>query len=261
MDGLKKAIVYSLSFDDDYSHHHNYKQILKSISSVRKFSNIDILFFYSSRFDISKENFFKDNNVKLIQFNNDNILIRWTEKIPEYPWNKHLHHRWHNIIESLKRFDLDQILYLDTDTIFYKSPEELFNKYNKDIFYLKKEFDDKVVNDLTSSLGIKPAINDGQIIISKRALGPHIEFFTTMLVDKISHFTNAIYDKLNNSNDHILFWNISQYSAFSVIKDLKIHHEYFDEDDISLGINFDKQNKDKIFIHHYFSSNMARYYE
>ncbi len=261
MDGLKRAIVYSLSFDDEYSEHHNYKQIIKSISSIRKFSNIDILFFYSSRFDLSKEIFFKDNNIKLIKFNNDDILIRWTDKIPEYPWNRHLHHRWHNIIESLEKFDLDQILYLDTDTIFYKSPEELFDKYNKDIFYLKKELDDKVVNDLTSILAIRPAINDGQIIISKKAFGPHAKFFMTMLVDKISHFTDIIYDKLDSSNDHILFWNISQYSAFSVIKDLKIDHDYFDEEDISLGVNFDKQDKDKIFIHHYFSSNMSRYIE
>jgi len=261
MDGLKKAIVYSLSFDDDYSQHHNYKQILKSISSIRKFSNIDIIFFYSSKFDLSKESFFNDNNINLVKFNNDDVFVKWTDKIPEYPWNRHLHHRWHNIIESLKKFNLDQVLYLDTDTIFYKSPEELFNKYNKDIFYLKKELDDKVVNDLTSSLNIMPAINDGQIIISKNAFGPHIDFFMTMLVDKISHFTNVIYDKLNSSNDHIFFWTISQYSAFSVIKDLEIQHEYFDEDDISLGINFDKQDKSKIFIHHYFSSNMARYYE
>ena len=222
MDGLKKAIVYSLYFDDDYSQHHNYKQILKSILSIRKFSNIDIIFFYSSKFDLSKESFFNDNNISLVRFNNEDVLVRWTDKIPEYPWNRHLHHRWHNMIESLKRFNLDQILYLDTDTIFYKSPEELFNKYNKDIFYLKKELDDKVVNDLTLSLNIMPAINDGQIIVSKNALGPHIDFFMTMLVDKISHFTNVIYNELNNSNDHILFWTISQYSAFSVIKDLNI---------------------------------------
>lgn len=261
MDGLKRAIVYSLSFDDEYSEHHNYKQIIKSISSIRKFSNIDILFFYSSRFDLSKEIFFKDNNIKLIKFNNDDILIRWTDKIPEYPWNRHLHHRWHNIIESLEKFDLDQILYLDTDTIFYKSPEELFDKYNKDIFYLKKELDDNFINQLTSDLGIYPAINDGQIIVSKKAFGPHINFFMTMLSDKISHFTDMIYDKVDDSSKHILFWTISQYSAFSIIKDLRIEYEYINEEDISLGLNFDKDDKDKIFIHHYFSSNMSRYYD
>jgi hypothetical protein len=259
MDGIKKAIVYSLHFDEEYLTHHNYIQLLKSIQTIRSFSDIDIVLFYSSKFDLSNENFFKENNVVLNRFNNDDVIIRWTETIPEHPWNKYLHHRWHNIVESFKQYDFDKILYLDTDTIFYKSPEELFNKYNKDIFYLKKEFDDGIVNSLTSSIDLYPAINDGQIIVSKNMIMPYLDNFINMLVNKINLLTHKIYNSLNSQTDHIFFWNVSQYAVYSLIKELKIQFEYFDEKDIALGIDFELKDKDLVYIHHYFSGNMRRY--
>jgi len=258
MDGIKKSIVYSLYFENNPITHHNYLQLKKSIESIRKFSNIDIFIYLSSDYDL-KENFIKTNNINIIKFDNNLVFKKWSDKIPNHPWNVWLHHRWINIFNFLTNNEYDKILYLDTDTIFYKSPEELFNKYNKDICYFKKEFNDNVVQDFIKKISIYPGINDGQMIISKNSIIKLYDSFENQWTKEISNITDLVYNDLTKDNDHIFFWNVSQYAALSCIIKNNIQYEYFDDKDIALGIDFDRMDKKEIFLHHYFSGNMRKY--
>jgi hypothetical protein len=258
MDGLKTAVLYSLYFEDNPSVHHNYKQLKHSISSIRKFSDIDIFVYISSKTKIIDQ-FFIDNKVILIDFNNDEVFKRWSNKVPVHPWNIWLHHRWINILNFIKQHEYDRVLFLDTDTIFYKSPIELLNKYNKDMCYFKKEFNDGVVQNFIKSLNINPGINDGQMILSKTEINKILKDFELLWIDTINNFTDKIFSSLNSNTDHIFFWNVSQYAAYYNIRQSNIKYEYFEDKDICLGTDFDTTNKDDVFIHHYFSGNMKRY--
>lgn len=257
MDGLSDAIVYSLFIDTDHFSHHNYKQIKQSISTIRNFSDIDIYLFFSSPNKIN-DNFFLKNNVNIIEFENN--FLRWTDKIPESPWNKNLHHRWINILNFFNSYNYDRILYLDTDTIFYKSPEELLEKYNENIFYVKKEIKDPVTQVFISSLGIDPAINDGQIIISRSEINKIKDKFETIWVDNINKMTDIVYETLSSETDHVFFWNVSQYAIFKIIRE-NLRFKYFDDADIVLGLDYEASNKENIFVHHYFSGNMKKYFK
>ena len=150
-------------------------------------------------------------------------------------------------------------MYLDTDTIFYKSPEDLFKKYNKNIFYVKKEFKDNVTQNFVNLLNINPGINDGQIIVSRFQVNKIKENFENKWVDTINKMTDTVYNHLNSDTDHVFFWNVSQYAIFKIILD-SIEFDYFDENDIALGVAYEEMDKDQIFIHHYFSGNMIKYY-
>ena len=216
MDGLKEAIVYSLAIHENHLSHHNYKQIKHSISTIRSFSDIDIYLYFSSASDI-EDPFFEANRVNIIKF--ENKFKRWTNKIPSHPWNEHLHHRWINAFDFFNRYSYDRILYLDTDTIFYKSPEDLFKKYNKNIFYVKKEFKDNVTQNFVNLLNINPGINDGQIIVSRFQVNKIKENFENKWVDTINKMTDTVYNHLNSDTDHVFFWNVSQYAIFKIILD------------------------------------------
>ena len=56
----------------------------------------------------------------------------------------------------------------------------------------------------------------------------------------------------------IFFWNVSQYAVYKILKE-NTSYEYFSDLDICLGTDFEKVEKDDIFIHHYFSGNMRSY--
>jgi hypothetical protein len=257
MDGLKSAILYSLYFEDNPLNHHNYKQLKHSIKSIRKLSDIDIFIYISSEYPI-EDIFFIENNINIIKFNNSNVFKKWSNKIPDHPWNIWLHHRWINILDFINKNNYERVLFLDTDTLFYKSPEELLNKYSKNICYFKKEFNDIVTQNFIRDLEIYPGINDGQIILSKKEILKIIPGFENKWIETINNFTKKIYNKLDSNTNHIFFWNVSQYAVYKILKE-NTSYEYFSDLDICLGTDFEKVEKDDIFIHHYFSGNMRSY--
>jgi len=270
----KNAIVFSVHFDtfvndDGYARMSSFRmfiQLLECIKSIRKFSNVKIIIFYSpyAIFNGIKQ-YFKKLNVDLVEFNNDNIYKPWMDDI-EYPsFNRYLHHRWINLIKSFELFDINKVLYLDTDVLFYQNPDLIFEKYNKDICYMiEGELNFDIITN-TSHISDFPGTNDGFILLSKTEINKIKDNFESIWIEKIQFINNIVYNDLKNAPDGNhgsiygnFIWNISQYAAYLIIKDNLIY-EPLDRTEIVLSGEYDTADKNKVIGHHYYSALTDKY--
>lgn len=272
----KNVIVFSVSFDfyndrqlyNRLSIFRMFFQLLECIKSIRKFSNIKIILFYSPHniFD-SLIKYFNKQNVTLVAFDNDSVKKEWNNKIDSLRFSGHLHHRWINLIKTFDMFECEKVLYLDTDVLFYNNPELLFEKYNKDICYFRTNERDFSILQHTNKVPDFPEINDGVVIVSKTEINKIKDNFEAMWINKISEITELVYedmqrnlDKATNQPYNNYMWNISQYAAYLLIKENNLNFESFSSDDVVLSGELDSiQNKDNVIVHHYYSTLMDKY--
>lgn len=253
------AIVYSVHVDNgNLSNNYNFEQLKTSLSTLRKVNNeIPVKVYISApeAEDMHILDHFKDKNLEVILFNlqfdsrlKGNVYTRWTA------------HKWPNTLDALKRFNLDNVLYIDTDTFFQKDPEFLFLKYGNTPHVWGKSDVEKIwperfeLNDL--------GMNDGQQLLSKHTL--------TFLEDLITTRDELVYkmqEKHKDTDDKKLYVAIQyiygQYAVSEFLKSINNPLRHFDDEDVLVIIDpnkFDNSlNKNDVALVHFCNINMQRF--
>jgi hypothetical protein len=250
---VKNGIVVSMVLDEKISieHNHMYKQLSHSLNTLRKINkDISVKIYYSYKPGLPDSHsvyFPEDPNTEFIQF--DNIIsLDWH---PGFWSAGVVEHRWVNAFRGLEDFDFDNIINMDTDTEFFRDPEELFEKYGNTEFLWSRE---DTCDDLTKTLKIYPAINDGITVISKNILK-----HKNMCLSSMKHYINYTLEKyktlLSEKDYYQLPWVIIQYSVFDYFSSRNLHR-YFDKDDVLMHV---EDKKDTHVVRHYFSSNSSKF--
>jgi hypothetical protein len=252
---MNNGIVVSVSsvFNKNYDieHNHMYKQLSYSLNTLRKVNkNISVKVYYSYKKELPKNHsvyFPEDPNTEFIFFEN-NVSPDWHSDF----WSAEIvEHRWINAFKALEDFNFDNIINMDTDTQFFIDPEVLFEKYGNTEFLWSRE---DTCDDLTKTLKIYPAINDGITVISKNIL-KHKNMCLSSMKQYINYTLEKYKTLLSEKDYHQLPWVIIQYSVFDYFSSRNLHR-YFDKDDVLMHI---EDKKDTHIIHHYFSSNSKKF--
>jgi hypothetical protein len=253
------AIVYSVHVDNgNLANNYNFEQFKTSLSTLRKF-NIDIpVKLYVSApeaEDIYLIDQFNDKNVEVILFNLQfdsrlmgNVYTRWTA------------HKWPNTLDALKRFNLDNVLYIDTDVFFQKDPEFLFLKYGNTPHVWGKSDVEKIwperfdLNDL--------GMNDGQQLLSRHTLA-----FLEDLIIARDELVYKMQEKHKDTDDEKLYVAIQyiygQYAVSEFLKSINNPLKHFDDQDVLVIVDpnaFDSAPyKNEIALVHFCNTNMERF--
>jgi hypothetical protein len=250
---MKNGIIVSMVVDEiyDIEQNHMYKQLSHSLNTLRKFNkDISVKVYYSHKPGLPKNHstyFPEDTNTEFISFEN-NISSDWHSGF----WSAELvEHRWINAFKGLEDFDFDNVINMDTDTEFFRDPEELFKKYGNTEFLWSREDN---CDDLTKTLRIYPAINDGVSLISKNILKHRHPCLLAM--KQYINYTLEKYKTLLSEKDYRqLPWVIVPYSVYDYFHQRDINR-YFDKDDVLMHI---EDRKDTHVVRHYFSSNASKF--
>lgn len=248
---MKNGIVVSMVVDKNYDieHHNLYKQLSHSLNTLRKVNkDIKVKVYYSYGKELPENHsvyFPEDPNTEFIPFEN-NISSDWHTGF----WSAAVvEHRWVNAFRGLE--DFDNIINMDTDTEFFRDPEELFEKYGNTEFIWTRE---DTCDDLTKTLRIYPAINDGLTVISKNIL-KHKDMCMSSMKQYINYTLEKYQPILSEKDYYQLPWVIIQYSLFDYF-DSRNLHRYFDKDDVLMHV---EDKKDTHVVRHYFSSNSSKF--
>jgi hypothetical protein len=250
---MNNGIIVSIVVDEDYEikNHYLYKQLSYSLNTLRKVNkDIAVKVYYSYKKGLPEDHsvyFPEDLNTEFISFEN-NISPDWH---PDFWSAKLFEHRWINAFKALEDFNLDNVLSMDTDTQFFIDPEELFKKYGNTEFLWSRE---DTCDDLTKTLRIYPAINDGVIIISKDTL-KHKDMCLLSMKQYINYTLGKYKPLLSEKDYHQLPWVIIQYSVYDYFYPRNLHR-YFEKDDVLLHT---EPKKDTHIIHHYFTQNSEKF--
>jgi hypothetical protein len=229
-----------------------YKELLYSIDTLRKYNkNIPIKIFISPPGSYSHAiNKINHENVEIIDFVND-YGNNWNEDWIKQGYAEFLVHRWKNALSSIEMFNFDNILYLDTDTIFYKDPEILFEKYGGSYCLWAKPDNTDFI---TKKLGIYPALNDGQFILSKE-----IAVQKENILNHMNWYVNDIIEKtkniLNEEEHHMLLWLTTQYSVYDYFNKQNNPIMHFNPYEVTTDINSIIDNLSELVLHHYYTNN------
>lgn len=194
------------------------------------------------------------NNLKIIKFNT--FIDKRMNNAVYASWQ---HVKWMAAIDCLKRFELDNLMYVDTDTIFQKDPSYFFKKYgNSDYIYGRND----VVDEYTSILNVDGrGMNDGIFILSKTTI-PYLK----NLVSARSDYVYNAQERFKDSNsflqtDWMAQWLSGQHGVFEYLKKINKPLKTIDNDDIYEVVSYDKyknlteEEKNKYAIIHYFNFN------
>jgi hypothetical protein len=253
------AIVYSVYVDNgNLSDNYNFEQFKTSLATLRKFNlDIPVKVYISApeANDIQLINSFNDNHLEFIQFD-----LKFDKRLTGGIYTKWTAHKWPNTLDALKRFDLDNVLYIDTDTFFQKDPAYLFSKYGNTHHVWGKSDVEKI---WPERFGLDYlGMNDGQQLLSKYTL--------PFLQDLINTRDDLVYDmqeKHKDSNDEKLYVAIQyiygQYAVSEFLKSINNPLKHFDDDDVLVMIDpnlFDSlSNKNEITLVHFCNINMQRF--
>jgi hypothetical protein len=253
------AVVYSVHVDNgNLSNNYNFEQLKTSLNTLRKINkDIPVKAYISApeAEDMHLLDDFRDNNLEFVLFNLEfdsrltgGIYTRWTA------------HKWPNTLDALKRFKLDNVLYIDTDTFFQQDPSNLFEKYgNTNHIWGKPDVEKK----WPERFGLNYlGMNDGQQMVSSKTL-PFLE-------DLISERDNLVYkmqEKYKNIDDEMLHIAIQyiygQYAVSEFLISINNSLKHFDDEDVLVIIDdkvFDSlNNKFNISLVHFCNTNMERF--
>jgi hypothetical protein len=250
---MKNGIVVSIVVDEQYDieQHNLYKQLSHSLNTLRKVNkDISVKVYYSYKKELPENHltyFPEDLNTEFIPFENK-ISSFWH---PGFWSAGVVEHRWINAFRGLEDFDFDNIINMDTDTEFFRDPEELFAKYGNTEFLWTRE---DTCDDLTKTLRIYPAINDGLTVISKNIL-KHKDMCMSSMKQYINYTLEKYQSLLSEKDYYQLPWVIIQYSVFDYFES-RVLHKYFDKDDVLMHV---EDKKDTHVVRHYFSSNSSKF--
>jgi len=250
---MNNGLVYSIVIDEKYDieQHNLYRQLSHSLNTLRKVNkDIGVKVYYSYKKGLPENHdiyFPEDLNTEFIPFENS-VSPSWH---PSF-WSVDIvEHRWVNAFKGLEDFNFDNILTMDTDTEFFRDPEELFKKYGNTEFLWSREDN---CDDLTKTLRIYPAINDGVSLISKNILKHRYPCLLAM--KQYINYTLEKYKTLLSEKDYRqLPWVIIPYSVYDYFHQRDINR-YFDKDDVLMHI---EDRKDTHVVRHYFSSNASKF--
>jgi hypothetical protein len=253
------AIVYSVHVDNgNLANNYNFEQFKTSLFTLRKFNiEIPVKLYVSApeAEDIYLIDQFNDKNLEVILFNlqfdsrlTGNVYTRWTA------------HKWPNTLDALKRFNLDNVLYIDTDTFFQKDPEFLFIKYGNTTHVWGKSDVEKIwperfeLNDL--------GMNDGQQLLSRHTLA-----FLEDLIIARDELVYKMQEKHKDADDEKLYVAIQyiygQYAVSEFLKSINNPLKHFEDSDVLVMIDpnvfDDLPNKDEITLVHFCNINMKRF--
>ena len=250
---MNNGIVISVVFNESYDieHNHMYKQLSHSLNTLRKVNkNIKVKVYFSYKKEFPKNHslyFPEDTNTEFIAFENK-VSPDWH---PDFWSAEIVEHRWVNAFKGLEDFNFDNILTMDTDTEFFRDPEELFEKYGNTEFLWSREDN---CDDLTKTLKIYPAINDGATVVSKNIL-KHKDMCLLSMKEYINYTLEKYKPLLSEKDYHQLPWVIIPYSVYDYFYKKNIN-KYFDKNDVLMHI---EDKKDTHVIRHYFSSNSSKF--
>jgi hypothetical protein len=258
----KRGIIYTFAANTDLDYCQHYHQILYSIETIRKFSDIPVKIFMSPRGAIGKATMKADqmfSNVQVIEFDNDIDALYPTYIFQGYA--EKLDHRWINVMKSFELWDFDRVLFLDGDTFFNRSPDELFNKYtNTKCLWARLD----VTSGLMKQIGIPDGINDGQFILSRDIFNKVNPNFRERHRQNVFNLLSSTESKLDALGHKHLHWLSSQYAALTTLAEFGVYVGYFSTADVTLSTEpcWKHGNGDctmTSIMHHYFFGNTPRY--
>jgi len=253
------SVVYSIYVENgDLSSNYNFEQFKTSLSTLRKFNKDILVKAYicaPEAQDINVINSFNDNNLEFVNFNlifdkrlTGEIYTRWTA------------HKWPNTLDALKRFDLDNVLYVDADTFFQNDPTMLFEKYgNTDLIWGKPDVEKIWPNQFDlDDMGM----NDGQQLVSKKTI-----VYLDNLIKTRDDLVYEMQEKYRGIDDEKLQIAIQyiygQYAVSEFLKSINKPLAHFEDQDVLVIVDdkvFDSLSyKDDICLIHFCNINMKRF--
>lgn len=258
----KRGIIYTFAAPNDLNYCQHYHQILYSIATVRRFSDMPIKVFICPRGAIQRASMRADRmfkGVEVVEFDNDLDALYPTYVREGYA--EKLDHRWINVMRAFELWDFDRVLFLDGDTFFSRSPHELFDYYkNPQCLWARLD----VTSDLMKRIGLPDGINDGQFILSRVIYDQVKGDFRARHRENVYNLLRRSENLLDPANHKHLHWLSSQYAALQTLEEYAIHTGYFNKEDVSLSTEptFKHGHGDCAItsvIHHYFFGNTPRY--
>lgn len=229
-----------------------YKQLRYSIDTLRKFNKKIPVYVYISPSNIDTSDLGLGNNVTIVKFDvvDDG---GWPSDWTDLGYLEFLKHRWENAIDSVHKYNLDNILYLDTDTIFHNDPEILFNKYGS-TNYMWARPDNST--DIMKIVEVWPGMNDGQFILSKalanKEILSHMKFY-------VNHILSRHQDKLTDQQYKDLCWISTQYAVWDYFQNHNNPVKHFDEYEVMVSTEPEIKNTDNLILHHYYNGNAHKF--
>lgn len=256
------AIVYSIYLiGDDPNVNQAYYQMLYSIDTLRKYSQIPVKIFVTPQdvLDKVERDVREISNVEVIYFDND-VKTMYPSYV-DWGFARLLDHRWKNVLKTFELFPaIQRVLFLDGDTIFHGPAETLFMKYaSPHAFYVRKD----VTPHISEKIGLNFGMNDGQFIISRSIANKLAPGFYLRQQEMIkSLLTNS--EKLLDAQTHRhLHWLSVQYTTYQRLMELKIPINDFAKSDVMLSNEpthtHSANCRPTHLLHHYFSGNMHLY--
>lgn len=248
---MNNAIVYSFHVRElSILENRCYKQLKYSINTLRRFNKNIKVYVYISPLSAS-DNIHLGENVIIVPFENIDEP-GWPDTWTNLGYQQFLKHRWQNAIESITKYNLDNVLYLDTDTIFYDDVNKLFNKYgNTDSLWAKPDNSDE----LMSKVEVWPGINDGQFMLSSKVatkkILDHIKFY-------VNHTLNYNKFRLTEEEHLALHWVAVQYAVFDYFQNINNPVKHFDNSEVMLHLEPEYKDTSKLILQHYYNGNFEK---
>jgi len=250
---MNNAIVYSFHLrQGNLKDLACYKQIRYSIDTLRKFNKHIPVYVYISPSNIDTSDLNLGVNVNIVKFDVHNDG-GWPQDWVDVGFLDFLKHRWEKAIESVHKYNLDNVLYLDTDTVFHNDPEILFDKYGStNHMWAKPDNSD----DLMNKVEVWPGMNDGQFIMSREIANKdiltHMKFY-------VNHLLSKNKDKLTEEEYRNLSWVSTQYAVWDYFQNNNNPIKHFDEYEVMVSTEPETKNTDNLILHHYYSGNTHKF--
>jgi hypothetical protein len=250
---MKNAIVYSFHLrQGNLKDLACYKQIRYSIDTLRKFNKHIPVYVHISPSNIDTSDLNLGVNVNIVKFDVHDDG-GWPQDWVDVGFLDFLKHRWEKAIESVHKYNLDNVLYLDTDTVFYNNPEILFDKYGStNHMWARPDNSD----DLMKKVEVWPGMNDGQFIMSReiasRDILTHMKFY-------VNHLLSKNKDKLTEEEYRNLSWVSTQYAVWDYFQNNNNPVKHFDEYEVMVSTEPETKNTDNLILHHYYSGNTHKF--
>lgn len=253
------AIIYSVYVENgNLSANYNFEQLKTSLKSLRSFNkNVPVKVYVCApeAQDMNRLESLVDSNLEFVIFNlqfdkrlTGGIYTRWTA------------HKWPNTLDAIKRFNLENALYIDTDTFFQKDPEPLFDKYgNTDHIWgkpdVEKIWPEKFELDYMG-------MNDGQQMVSSKTLAYLEDLIKTrddLVYEMQEKYKGVDDEKLSIAIQYIY----GQYAVSEFLISIGNPLRHFDDQDVLVIVDTNKfdlaEYKNDITLVHFCNTNMGRF--
>jgi hypothetical protein len=253
------AIIYSVYVENgNLSSNYNFEQLKTSLKSLRSFNKsipVKIYVCATEAEDMHLLEDLKDAVTEVVLFD-----LKFDKRLTGGIYTRWTAHKWPNTLDSIKKFNLDNVLYIDTDTFFQKDPLYLFKKYGYTNHIWGKPDVEKVWPERfeLDYMGM----NDGQQMVSSKSL-EYLEDLIKTRDDLVYEMQEKHKDSGDNKLDIAIQYIYGQYAVSEFLRSIDNPLRHFEDEDVLVIVDPNKFDsapyKDEIALVHFCNTNMGRF--